>query len=214
MTRRLQVVLVVLSLVLGVVATGVLAASPALANPKNVGAKCADVDEPALPEDQLPGRDGRTSATPPANPHTYYYDFPEYRVDLSEPTPAEMAVTVKAPDQYTKDSRQRLIARWIRYQRPRQAALDKWTAAHPNGGPGKPILKSYADWLKQAYPSWKNDAQGTAYEEFLRKLFRLGGNYKWTCDDTIPGGDPKRFYDFVNHDLKLAYEVKSGDDQI
>src|SRR5690348_13378791 len=177
MTRRrwpLHVLLAVLGVVL---ATGVLPASPAQANPKNVGAKCADVDEPALPEDELPGRDGRTSATPPAQPHKYYYDFPEYGVDMTEPTPAEMAVTVKPPDGYPKDSRQRLIARWIRYQRPRQAALDQWTKAHPNGGPNKPILKSYADWLKQAYPSWKNDAQGTAYEEFLRKLYRLGGNH-------------------------------------
>src|SRR5690349_748448 len=98
--RRRQWPVHVVLILLGAVFL-VVPAIPALANPKGVGAPCADVDAPALPREQLPGGDPTKTAEPtPAGGRTYYYDYPEYHVDVSPPTAREMATITGPPEDY------------------------------------------------------------------------------------------------------------------
>lgn len=177
---------------------GTLGAAPQVAAAPS-GTKCADlyrITKPTPPRNQLPGFNGQSS-TPNTSGRTYDYRNPgETARNLELPSSQRellrygVDTTGKTPG-----TKEHVFAAWNRYLARKQAE-------------GKKPL-SWEKWRNLYVPNMGNDARGKAFERLLAENIGLGGP-DWCCQDRIPGGDPTRKYDAVNHREKIAYEFKSG----
>jgi hypothetical protein len=230
--RRL--VSVALSSALLLAGAPIASAAPAgarLRNPTGVGANCPDYDKVNL--DRLPGRDGRTRLPDTNPPRSFEYDWPLESLSKlpppgsalpGAPSPLELAVIGSDPyspdldyDPFTRQldragrPRREVIARWNRAVARRNAAVAAGKT-YPNGTKYEPFtLKDWPALVAQATKGSRNTPMGDAYEELVRSTLGLSGRLGWKCNESMEkqGGDKERFYDAVNHELRLIYEFKS-----
>ncbi|WP_433292970.1 LPXTG cell wall anchor domain-containing protein [Actinoplanes sp. CA-030573] len=156
------------------------------------------ITKPPPKKSDLPGFNGRTETPNPAgNRRTYDYENPgENARGISLPDdPDDLIPYGTDTSRYPSGTKEHVYAAWNRYVERKRSE-------------GKPQL-DFGKWLNRYVPNQGNDARGKAYEKLVAEDLGLGGQ-DWLCQDNIPGSDKTRKYDAINHNLKIAYEFKSG----
>jgi hypothetical protein len=222
--------------VLALAGAPLVGAAPAQAwlfNPRGVGLPCADTGGgPNLK--RLPGRDGQTRLPDTDPPRSYEYDWPGQHLDKlpkpgsgkpGAPTQAELDAVDTDPyspdldyDPFTGEKdlagrpRRELIARWNRAvdERERKIAAGELDKRGRKFSPYS-VDKNWDGLVGRAVKGQRSLSMGDAYEELVRRTLGLSGKFGWTCNESLEGkgGAKRRYYDAVNHDLRLIYEFKS-----